>query len=68
MHSVKRYRFWEEPLELDEHLPEDSCLVPANQITLREFNEPPADYIFDDEVCCFLQNAMNNFHFQISFV
>lgn len=50
--TIERQRFWEEPLELDRNfeLPPDSCLVPADQITIREANEPSICDGFE-EVC-----------------
>lgn len=56
--TIEQQRFWEEPLELDRNFkfPRDSCLVPADQITIRELNEPSiGDTIGDafEEVCWF---------------
>lgn len=53
-----RERFWEVPLtfETNINLTKDSCLVPADQITLRErdFDEPSQIDDTFDEVCLFL--------------
>lgn len=56
--SFSRERFWEVPLTLESNvnLTKDSCLVPADQITLRErdFDEPSQIDDTFDEVCLFL--------------
>lgn len=48
-------RFWEVPLTLEKNinLTKDSCLVPAEQITLRVFDEPSQIDPTFDEVCLF---------------
>lgn len=55
--SFDRERFWEVPLTLESNinLTRDSCLVPAEQITLRErdFDEPSQIDDTFDEVCLF---------------
>lgn len=49
--TVELVRFWEEPLQLEKNLQfsQDLNIVPADQVTLREFDEPSLDTI-DDEV------------------
>lgn len=55
--SFDRERFWEVPLQLESNinLKKDSCLVPAEQITLRErdFDESSQIDASFDEVCLF---------------
>lgn len=57
--NVERYHFWEVPLQLDknENTAPDLCLVPAEQITLRDIDEPLSSSKFDDaEVGIFTVN------------
>lgn len=51
--SYESVRFWEVPLELEPNinLSNDKCLVPAEQITLRDFDESTVDNSFDQQVC-----------------
>lgn len=50
-------RFWEVPLTLEKdgnllaNLTKDTCLVPAEQITLRDFHEPSQIDTTYEEVC-----------------
>lgn len=55
--AVDREPFWEVPLQLEINidLKNDSCLVPAEQITLRErdYNKPSRMNDTYDEVCLY---------------